>query len=391
MDMKPMRIATFVLLLGMVLVTAPGVSEAAGRASKDFKRDRASKDFKSNDTNGDGKLSRDEWLRRGNFEKLDVDEDGYLNLKEMRVHYRGALEERETGTKKASRGERRRKGRKGERRKTAEKSSKRSPDRQRSAVSEQDPRALEARVKPEALDEETLCAISRARRCGNKPAIKRGFFATGLGPRFPENADCHGIDDYYAQDYSYKRKGEFYHGGIDLPARWGTPIIAAAAGTVVAKYRGEDSARGIEITLRHSPENTGIPVWIYTQYAHLDEMPKQGVGQRVRMGEVLGPTGNSGIDPKTRVQSTRRRPAIHFAAWYSTSEHYTEQNDIIIPVDGYWMDPNALYRKTLPIDSPSMKALPEAEKGVPISIMFEDGKAFPADTKIVWPYRCKRE
>lgn len=37
-----------------------------------------------------------------------------------------------------------------------------------------------------------------------------------------------------------------------------------------------------------------------------------------------------------------------------------------------------------------MKALPEAEKQVPISIMFDNGETIPANTKIVWPYACMR-
>jgi murein DD-endopeptidase MepM/ murein hydrolase activator NlpD len=166
-------------------------------------------------------------------------------------------------------------------------------------------------------------------------------------------------------------------------------MIAAAAGTVVAKYAGEASFRGIEIVLRHSPEETGIPLWIYTQYAHFSEMPALEVGQRVRMGEVLGPTGNTGIG-RTGRQSGKRRPAIHFAVFYSTSDRYGDVLDRIIPVDGHWMDPVALFRKALPLDSASMKALPEPEKQVPISILFDDGEVFPAGSKIVWPYACAR-
>lgn len=55
---------------------------------------------------------------------------------------------------------------------------------------------------------------------------------------FPENAICPGIDDTFALDYSFKRSKEVYHGGINMPARWGTPMIAAAAGTVVGKFMG---------------------------------------------------------------------------------------------------------------------------------------------------------
>ena len=148
----------------------------------------------------------------------------------------------------------------------------------------------------------------------------------------------------------------------------------------------------MEITLRHSPEDTGLPLWTYTQYAHFDEMPAQEVGQRVRMGEVLGPTGNSGITSSRAKRFGReRRPAIHFAVWFSTNPHHVELRDRIIPVDGHWMDPNALFRKQSPFDSHAMKALPEAEKKVPISVMVDDGELVPANTKIIWPFICMRK
>ena len=178
--------------------------------------------------------------------------------------------------------------------------------------------------------------------------------------------------------------------GIDMPARWGTPIVAAAAGTVVGKFQGENSARGIEIVLRHSAQDTGLPLWVYTSYAHLDATPKQVIGQRVRLGEILGPTGNSGVSGRTRRQSSYRRPAIHFAAFYAASPEYGENRDVIIPLGGHWMDPIALYCGQLPVDSAAMKALPEADKTVAIPVLFEDGEPFSAGAKMVWPYRCKR-
>lgn len=246
------------------------------------------------------------------------------------------------------------------------------------------------RTTESVVDSVTRCAIGRFRQCDVKLAVARGLFETGLSPSFPENAKCRGIDDWYAMDYTARRQREAYHGGIDIPAPWETPMIAAAAGTVVGKYLGEHSARGIEIVLRHSPEDTGIPLWIYTQYGHFSELPNLKIGQRVRMGESLGPTGNTGVDPRRGGQSSRRRPAIHFGVFFSTSQLYADIRDTIIPVEGHWMDPVALFRKKPPLDSTSMKALPEAEKQVPISIMFNDGRVFPADTKIVWPYTCSR-
>ena len=235
------------------------------------------------------------------------------------------------------------------------------------------------------------CAIGRWPDCDIQQATARGLFETGLSPVFPAQAECRGIDEGYAISYAAKRGGrEPYHGGIDMPAPWGTPIIAAASGTVVGKFQGERSFRGIEIVLRHSPDDTGIPLWIYTQYAHCSEMPTLDLGQRVRMGDRLCPTGNTGIG-MTGMQSNRRRPAIHFAAFFSTSEQYMVMRNVIIPAEGHWMDPVGLFRKTLPLDSGAMKALPEAEKPIPISIMFDNGDTFPADTRIVWPYTCTRK
>ena len=246
-------------------------------------------------------------------------------------------------------------------------------------------------VTVDELDEELLCALGRGPKCDIRTSIKRGFFETGLRPRFPDNAQCRAIDEGWAISYTAKRKREAYHGGIDMPAPWGTPMIAAAAGTVVGKYMGLNNPRGIEIVLRHSPEDTGIPLWIYTQYTHFSEMPKQEIGQRVKMGEVLGPTGNTGINVRTGRQSQKRRPAIHFGVFFSANEKYAPLRYKIIPVDSYWMDPNALFRKQAPFDSAAMKALPSGEKQVPISIMFDDGTTFPADTKIVWPYTCSHK
>lgn len=251
-------------------------------------------------------------------------------------------------------------------------------------------------VAEDAISRAELCAISRSKKCGNADAIAYGLFETGLKPRFPDSAKCRDIDEHYAKDYTPKRPREAYHGGIDIPAPYGTPMIAAATGTVVAKYDADNSPRGIEIVLRHSPEDTGLPYWLYTQYTHFDKMPNWAIGQRVRIGEALGPTGNTGIAPLKggRQQSDRRRPAIHFAAFYTPSDTFAEvarrHTTFIVPVGLRWMDPVALYRDSEPRDSDSMKALPEAEKAVPIAIKFDDGEISPPDAKIIWPYTCKR-
>lgn len=343
-------------------VLGGGGGEAWARKQED--RDRAAEDFPRIDANGDDKLSPEEWLRRGNFARLDADGNGFLVFEEFRALYAGHDDKSYTWQAVGPRG----------------------------ADGEHDPSAIAARVSAGELDRETKCAIGRSRKCDAAPSIARGMFATGLGPAFPARANCPGIDDYWAMDYGFKRSRESYHGGIDMPAPWGTPIVAAAAGTVVGVFKGSDSARGMQIVLRHSPEDTGMEgLWTYTQYGHLDRMPTQVVGQRVRMGEYLGPTGNSGVSGKTRTQTSLRRPAIHFAVVYSRREHFAEVRDVIMPVDGRWMDPVAFYRLAPPFDSAALKALADVEKTVPIAVMFDDGSLAPAHTKRIWPYACARD
>tara|TARA_B100000315_G_scaffold85000_1_gene77888 strand:+ start:4777 stop:5811 length:1035 start_codon:yes stop_codon:yes gene_type:complete len=342
--MQIIRSAIIVLLAGTWFAGSVQTVEAQGRAEMAIQK---------NDKDGDGKVSIDEWRkRRGIFRRLDTDEDGYVTLKEFRQRF-GETEAAREADKKAV-----------------------------------EASTLEGLTTASAVDRETLCAIARGRSCSIKLAIKKGLFETGLRPKFPDQANCRDIDEQWAISYTNKRDREAYHGGIDMPAPYGVPMIATAAGTVVAIYRGENSFRGKEMTIRHAPEDTGIPLWIYTQYAHFDEMPKFKVGDRVKMGQELGPTGNSGIG-RNGLQSQRRRPAIHFAVFFSKSPKFIDRRERIVQVDGNWMDPNALFRKKLPLDSYSMRDLPEAEKQVPISVMMADGTTIPTDTKIVWPYKCK--
>ncbi len=145
-------------------------------------------------------------------------------------------------------------------------------------------------LKPEALN-----SFGRGRREDPTDAKQRGMIPTGLKPLFAEGIKCRGIDDYWAMDYSHKRGRETYHGGIDIPAPRGTPVLAVADGVVVGKFLNKDNPKGIEIMLWHSPQDTGHEMWVYTQYTHLLEIPDLEIGQRVRMGEVIGKTSNSGI------------------------------------------------------------------------------------------------
>ncbi len=262
------------------------------------------------------------------------------------------------------------------------------------------------RVSGSELKREVINSFGRGRRENPEHAKNRGMMPTGLTPAFDKGVNCRGIDDYWAMDYSRKRGREAYHGGIDIPAPQGIPILAVADGVVVAKFMNKKNPKGIEIMLRHSPHDTGHDMWLYTQYTHLLEMPPFDIGQPVRMGEVLGKTSNTGMSgqetrkkhgkgkkgkkTKRRSGSKVRRHALHFGMIYSSSRKYMKNEKMQVPVDAYWMDPNALYRKSPPFNSASLKALPENQKKVRIPYMLPNGKFVPEDTKVIWPYSCSQ-
>jgi murein DD-endopeptidase MepM/ murein hydrolase activator NlpD len=363
--MQTMRTAVSIILASLMVVSFPDLGYSKMKKREKNKKNRVVRDFRHADENGDDKLDKAEWKRRGNFERLDEDGDGYLTLREVRVIYKGH-DQRDYDW---------------------------PPAGMQTPTIEIDPAIATDRRDTNPLDEETLCGIGRAAGCGTEQQMSRGLTATGTGPRFPDNARCPGADDYWAMDYTSKRNRASFHGGIDLPAPWGTPMRAVAAGSVVTLYEAHQSKRGTEVVLRHSPEQTGLAMWTYSAYGHLDAMPDLKVGQRIKMGQIIGPTGNSGISAKGKKgsgQSATRRPAIHLAMFYSSTNTYSESNNTIIPVDGYWLDPIAFYSKSGPYDSPSVIALPDSEKSIPIPVMFEDGSTSPADTLRVWPYVCGR-
>jgi len=77
------------------------------------------------------------------------------------------------------------------------------------------------------------------------------------------------------------------HQGVDFAAPVGTPVVAAADGTVVAA--GPRNAYGRAVELRH-------PGGTETLYAHLSSFaPGLAPGQQVRQGQLIGRVGSSGL------------------------------------------------------------------------------------------------
>ncbi len=347
-----------------VLLTLAGL--AAAQLAFASTTGRVAEYFASYDPNHDGRIERAEWIGRGNFDVLDTNRDGIIDLQEFSALYENdAVLAPLHPVLPAS-----------------------------NPVMDGTVKAFE--ISSDALSRAMKCAISRARNnCedGLELAQQRGLIETGISPVFPEGLRCQGVDESYAMSYTAKREIEASHGGIDIPADFDVPILAVAAGTVVGIFDEADGkARGRTLVIRHTPEDTGLPFWVYTEYAHFNDAPKLVIGQRVRMGEVLGPTGNSGnnLHASKGGNRNRRRPAIHFAVYYAQGPQYALTRSYVVPENGYWMDPIALFRKQAPFDSQALRALPEKDKFVMVSVMAREGAVVPENAKLIWPYPCTK-
>ena len=90
------------------------------------------------------------------------------------------------------------------------------------------------------------------------------------------------------------------HEGADYDAALGTPVMAAADGSVYAIY--EDECFGMTVVLQHANGYT-------THYSNLAEDVPVTVGQTVKAGEVLGSVG------QTACAETAKQPHLHFAVF----------------------------------------------------------------------------
>lgn len=94
------------------------------------------------------------------------------------------------------------------------------------------------------------------------------------------------------------------HDAIDIHAPRGTPVVAAAAGTVARLFTSERGGRTVYVTAPTAPG-----VWRVYYYAHLDAYASGlAAGQRVRAGQPLGTVGDSG-------NAVPGDTHLHFAIW----------------------------------------------------------------------------
>ncbi len=223
---------------------------------------------------------------------------------------------------------------------------------------------------------------------------KAGLFKTELRAVYPSAAECLEIKSDFGDQSRYDGSSRYalafhgYHSGNDISADIGTPLVAVADGEVVHKYVGGRLV-GNQIFLRHAPEDTGLPFWVYSKYKHFDQLPDLEIGDRVKMGQVLGPSGNTGTTGG--YFGGQGYPHLHITILTSTSPDYETQTKAVFPKDFQYLDLVALYLNRTPpvVDNHQARDLPDAEKDVPIPYMTPAGAVSPTGTRLIWPIMCQ--
>lgn len=124
----------------------------------------------------------------------------------------------------------------------------------------------------------------------------------------------------------YRYGGVFFdsdivHTGIDIPAKYGTPVIAAGVGKVIWAGYGlfygngsEEDPYGLAVSIEHDFGHKGQK--LYTIYAHLSRIDVV-VGQGVETGTQLGLVGTTG---------NTTGPHLHFEVRIEDDSFYKTRN-----------------------------------------------------------------
>jgi murein DD-endopeptidase MepM/ murein hydrolase activator NlpD len=132
------------------------------------------------------------------------------------------------------------------------------------------------------------------------------------------------------------------HRALDIPLREGTEILAIADGEVTRARWDEHPQAGLRVTVTHS-------AGLVSRYLHLSQ-PLVEVGQRVRRGDVVALSGNTGNSSGPHLHLDIRAPRALLAdlsralgmprpGWGSAmAGTYSIPGEPLVPVDDYRND-----------------------------------------------------
>ncbi|MDL2226793.1 M23 family metallopeptidase [Deltaproteobacteria bacterium OttesenSCG-928-M10] len=110
------------------------------------------------------------------------------------------------------------------------------------------------------------------------------------GPEFIRPTTYTRISSEYGWRTHPVRGGRHLHGGTDMAAPRGTPVLAAHEGEIITAS-DHHQFNGNYIVIRR---DDGLETW----YLHLDEPVSHLRGQRVNQGERIGGVGNTGTSTR---------------------------------------------------------------------------------------------
>lgn len=211
-----------------------------------------------------------------------------------------------------------------------------------------------------------------------------------LEPVFYENAACAKIASEFGSRTRYdgSQRPVFRfggrHGGIDLTLAEGTPLLALAGGTVIARGAGQ-MMEGNYMWLCHAPEDTGLSYWMYTKYQHIQSFAEVKVGDTITVGQVVAYSGKTGTTGKHYGNSGY--PHLHFSVIKSNSGNYEMSGSRVTVQDAVLIDPLWVYHDTYSLMESSSRP-PVEDHFVLIPVVTEKEDIRPAGAKVVWPVAC---
>lgn len=220
-----------------------------------------------------------------------------------------------------------------------------------------------------------------------------GQVPVGLVPIYPAKVACPEVSSFFGSSVRYDgsaRVNDHYgfHNGIDITAPQGTPLLAVADGEVI--HAGTAGMLvGNYVWLRHTPEDSALPVYLFTRYQHLDEPSPLSIGTRVKMGDVVARAGKTGT--VGGYFGPTGYSHLHLLVFAADAPDFSIREAVVFAsVQRRYLDPLAIYAKpTDPFDNHTLMALPDELKRVAIPYQTKAGIREPADTKLIWPLACE--